>query len=122
MRAVRVHLHHHAVAALERPVEPGDVRLAQAGLLRPVHDLHVRVGLGQLVRDVTGAIRAVVVDDQQVGRRERRPDPARDGLKVLPLDVRRHNDDDPACRRLVGWIWLYHDPCLSLAWVNRRYW
>jgi hypothetical protein len=55
----------------------------------------MRVGLGQLVRDVTGTIRAVVVDNQQISLRERRPHPARDGFKVLPLVVRRHDDDDP---------------------------
>ena len=108
------------VAALQRPAEPGDVRLAQAGLLGPVHDLDVRVGLGQLVGDVAGAIRAVVVHHQQVGLGQRCPDPARDRLQVLPLVVGRHDDDGPADRLIGGWMWLCHCLCLSLRLVNRR--
>ena len=61
--------------------------------------MDVRVGLGQLVRDVAGPVRAVVVHHQQIRRRQRRPHPARDGLQVLPLVVRRHHDDDPTRRR-----------------------
>ena len=120
MRAVRVHLHDHAVTALEGPAEPGDVCLAQARLLRPVHDLDVRIGLGQLVRDVAGAVRAVVVHDQQVGLGQRGPDPAGDRFQVLPLVVSRHDDDGLADRRVGGWMWLCHYPCLSLRKVNRR--
>jgi hypothetical protein len=114
MRAVRVHLDDHVVTALQRPAEPRDVGLAQACLVGPVHHLHVRVGLGQLVGQVTGSVRAVVVHDQQVRRRQRRSYPARDGLQVLPLVVRRHHDDDPVRRRPGGRVWLSHDPCLSL--------
>src|SRR5206468_6983568 len=87
VRAVRVHLDDHVVTALERPAEPRDVGLAQARLVGPVHDLYVRIGLGQLVGQVPGPVRAVVVHDQQVRRRQRRSYPARDGLQVLPLVV-----------------------------------
>ena len=118
VRAVRVHLHDHVVTALQRPAEPGDVSLAQARLFRPVQDLYVRVGLGQLVGDVTGAIRAVVVHHEQVSLRQRGPDPARDRLQVLPLVVGGHDDDRLADRLIGRWVWLSHYLCLSLRWLT----
>jgi hypothetical protein len=83
-----------------------------------VHDLDVRVDLGQLVGDVAGAIRAAVVHDQQVSLGQRRPDPARDGFQVLPLVVRGHDDDGLTHRRINGWMWLCHYLCLSLRWLT----
>src|SRR5262249_34210210 len=110
----------HVVAALERPAEPGDIGLAQARLAGPVHDLHVRVGFGQLIGEVAGPVRAAVVHDQQIRRRQRRSHPARDGVPVLPLVVRRHHDDHPSRRRIGGRVWSSHAPCLSLLWFTRR--
>jgi hypothetical protein len=38
-----------------------------------VQDVHLGVGGGQLVRQGTGAVRAVVIRDQDVGLRDGRP-------------------------------------------------
>src|SRR5262249_62143230 len=84
-RAVGVHLDDHVVAALERPGEAGDIGAAKPRLFGPVHDLHVLVGLGQLVREVPGAVGTVVVDHQHVRVGDGLPDPADADLQVLPL-------------------------------------
>ena len=98
VRAVGVHLDDHVVAVLQRPAEAGDVGAAEARLLCPVHDLDVRVGLRELVGEVPGAVGAVIVDHQQVRVGDGFPDPAGDDLQVLPLVVRRHDDDHaPSC-------------------------
>ncbi len=93
MRAVRVHLHDDVIAALQGPGEARDVGLAQPGFLGPVHDVHVRIGLSELLSQVARAVRAVVIDDQQVRVWRRLPDPPCHDLKVLPLVVRRHHDE-----------------------------
>ena len=51
VRAVGVHLHDRVVVVLGGPGEPGDVRRAEALLARPVQDVHLRVGGGELVGD-----------------------------------------------------------------------
>jgi hypothetical protein len=61
-----------------------------------MEDLDPWVGGRELVRQLAGAVRGAVVDDQQVGLREDLEDGGRDGGQVLPLVVGRQNDPDAA--------------------------
>ena len=54
----------------------------------------MRVGLGQLVGQVTGPVGAVVVHDQEIRAGHRGAQAARDGFQILPLLVGRHDDGD----------------------------
>ena len=98
VRSVGVHLHERAVAAIQRPAEAGQVGGAEPGLLRPVQHLNVLVGQRELVRQVAGAVRAVVVDDQQIRVGHGRPNSGHDVFEVLPLVVRRDHHGDRADR------------------------
>jgi hypothetical protein len=57
-----------------------------------VQHLDVRIGFGKLVGQVPGPIGTVVVDDEQIGVRDRTAQASGDGLQVLPLLIRRHDD------------------------------
>ena len=65
-------LHQHAVALVEAPAEAGEVGGAQPLLAAAVQDVEVVVGGHQLVGDAAGAVRGVVVDDQDVRGQDRR--------------------------------------------------
>ena len=91
--AVGVHLDQDRVLATQTPREAGQVRRAQTVLGRAVHDVHpVRVGEGQLVGELAGAVRAAVVDDQNVHVGTGVLHPSDDQRQVLPLVV--GGDDD----------------------------
>ena len=97
--AVGVHLDQHRVLATQTPREAGQVRRAQTVLGGAVHDVHaVRVGQGQLVGQLAGAVGAAVVDDQDVHVGTARRARADDQRQVLPLVVR--GDDD---QRALTW-------------------
>src|SRR5699024_9873806 len=81
--AVGVHLAEDSVVTLEAPLEAGDVRAAQATLALAVEDVDVGVGGGQLIRLLTGAVGAVVVDDEDVDLRGGGADSADDQREVL---------------------------------------
>src|ERR1700754_2886181 len=86
--------------ASSRSSEAGHVRPPEAGLLRTVHHLYVRVRLGQLVGQVPGAVWAVVVNDQQVSVRDGLADPPAHDLQVLPLVVSGHHNENAARGRV----------------------
>jgi hypothetical protein len=96
VRAVRVHLDHGLVPVLARPAEPGHVGGAQALLAGPVQDVHGRVGGGEPVGDLAGAVRAVVVGDEDVHLGYRPPQPIDDDLDVVGLVVGgNHHENAP---------------------------
>ena len=64
--AVGVHLADHVVAGVERHPEAVQVGRAQAGLVGAVQDRDLRVGGGEPVGDVAGAVGRAVVDDEDV--------------------------------------------------------
>jgi hypothetical protein len=74
-----------------------------------VQDVNLGVGGGQLVGELTGAVRAVVVHDEQVGVGHRGPDPGGHRLQVLPLVVGGDDDRHRADRRITAG----HAPCSS---------
>ena len=89
VRAVRVHLDHGLVTVVQGPAESGSVGHAETLLAIPVQDVDLVMELGQLVADLAGPVRTVVVDDQDLGfgcRRERALD---DRLDVLGFVVGR---------------------------------
>ncbi len=65
--AVGVHLDEDVVPALQAPGERADVGDTEPRLGPAVQDVHARVAGGELVRQLARAVRALVVDDQDVG-------------------------------------------------------
>ena len=94
--AVGVHLDQHRVLAAQPPREAGQVGGAEPVLALAVHDVHaVGVGQRQFVGELTGAVRAAVVDDEDVDVGPGLVHPADDQRQVLPLVV--GGDDDQTC-------------------------
>src|SRR5262249_13722875 len=97
-----VHFDEHRVLAIQAPGEPRQIGGAQPTLGLPVHDMNaVGIGQGQLVRELTGAVGAVVVDDQYVHIRARLVHASDDQRQVLPL-VESRNDDQGALTRALS--------------------
>src|SRR6266545_2255512 len=96
--AVGVHLAHDVVPSGEGLAEAVQVRRPQAGLLGAVHHADLRVGRGQPVRDVAGAVGAVVVDDHHVDVGLCGAEPADDPLDVEGLVEGRDDHHDAAER------------------------
>src|SRR4051812_25719124 len=91
--AVGVHLTDHVVPGLEGDPEAMAVRRAEAALLRPMDHLDSRVAGGQLVGQLPGAVRGVVVDDEHVQIGLRLAEATDDPAQVVGLVVRRHHHD-----------------------------
>ena len=96
--AVRVHLDDELGALVERRRHPGDIRASEAVLVRTVEDAHAPASagvvlLGQVVGQLSGAVRAGVVDDLQVQTRQRQGHhQVRHPGEVRRLVVRGHDD------------------------------
>src|SRR5690606_4934278 len=86
--------------SLECPGEAGPVRGAETLLALAVQDVDAFVIRGELVGDLAGAVRGVVVYHEDLDLRLGREDAAGDELDVLRLVVRR-NDHESAHRFLL---------------------
>ncbi len=76
---------------LDTPAEAREIGGTEALLALAVQDLDVVVLDGQFVRELAGAVGAVVVGHEHVRRRDRLADPADDALDVLRLVVGRND-------------------------------
>ena len=66
MGKISIHLNNIIRIGSQKVLEAGNVRAAQPKLTRPVNDVHLtRVLKRQFLGNGTGAIRAVVIYDQQ---------------------------------------------------------
>jgi hypothetical protein len=96
VRAVCVHLHNTLVAGSLCPLEAGEVCGAETPLARAMKHVHAGIRFGEPVRESPGAIRAGVVDHEQVdlvdGSEKVGGDPRQAGRFV----VGRHDDEHPA--------------------------
>jgi hypothetical protein len=92
--AVGVHLHGRVVIALDRPGKTRLVCRPETLLAGAVHDVDLRVGGGEGVRDLTSAIGRVVIQHQNVDRRHAQPNALDHERQVLALVVGRDQDDD----------------------------
>ena len=90
---VGVHLDDDAGTAIERGAEPVEVRPPETLLGLAVEDADARVGLGQLVGQAAGAVRRVVVDDEQRRARQGAEDRFGDRADVLGFVI--GGEDDP---------------------------
>ena len=73
VRKISVHLDDAICAMFERPLKAGNVSGAQAQLPRSMHDRNLVRAFGmKLIRNLSGAILGMVVDDQKVSLRERK--------------------------------------------------
>ena len=101
---VRVHLEHELGPGAKRPPEPGEVRGADPLLLAPVQHLDVLALDGEPIGELTGAVRGVVVDDEEpvIGRggRERARRRLDDRLEVLHLVVGGQHEPGPGHGRV----------------------
>src|SRR5262249_1807681 len=96
------HFDEHRVLAIQPPGEPRQIGGAQPTLGLPVHDMNaVGIGQGQLVRELTGAVGAVVVDDQYVHIRARLVHASDDQRQGFPL-VESGDDDQSALTRALS--------------------
>ena len=102
MAEVGVHLDDDRGAALERAGEAVEIGAAEALLDRAVADPDARVGRGQLVGELAGAVRRAVVDDEQRRAREGLEDGGGDRADVLGFLVRRQDDPDARSGRPVA--------------------
>ena len=97
MGEVGVHLEDALGAPGESLAEPGEVRRGEALLAGPVQDADVRHLARELVRQLAGAVRRVVVDDQRVQLHAvtvgHLADAAQGVAQVLALVVRGEDDD-----------------------------
>ena len=112
--AVGVHLDEYRVLAAQPPRETGQVGGAEPVLALAVHDVHaVGVGQRQFVGELTGAVRAAVVDDEDVDVGQGLVHPADDQRQVLPLVV-GGDDDQSALTRAFSWPRAAHVVPLSV--------
>jgi hypothetical protein len=99
---VDVHRHHHVVVLVQGLSEAGAIGAAEALLARAAEQLDLaelgRSGLD----DLTGAVRAVVVHDEDVGVPHGAAHRAQQAGDVLLLVVGRHHHDGPPGARRVG--------------------
>src|SRR5213078_1482908 len=84
------------VAARQSPLEPGEVRRPQPVLRRPVQHVHVLVGRRDAVGELAGAVRAGVVDDEQLDLRHSRAQPPYELDQVVAFVVGGADDENPA--------------------------
>ena len=89
--AVGIHLHQHLVVALQAPVEAGAVGGQQAVLAGAVQHVDLVVGGGELVGLRAGAVRRVVVHDEDVHGILRSQHALDDKREVLHLVVGRND-------------------------------
>src|ERR1019366_7126372 len=101
--AIGIHLHDRAVPVLNGPAEPGDIGRAEPVFPGPVQHVDAGVLRRELVSEFPGAVRAVVIHDQQVSIRHRAANPADDGFQALPLVV-GGDDDRYVPGRAAGWV------------------
>jgi len=93
--AVGVHLDEGVVAAVQAPAEAGEVGHAEALLRGAVQHVDLGVGGGELVGDVTGAVRRAVVEHEDVRPGHGGTDAAHDQRQVVSLVVRRDAHEHP---------------------------
>src|SRR4051794_27930911 len=99
MRSVGVHLHESVVLVVrEAPAEAGPIGHSQALLGRPVQHVDRGVGFGQPIGDPAGAVRRIVVDDENVGVGRTSAQLAHEPLDVLGL-IEGRDDDQGRHRR-----------------------
>src|ERR1700761_8165506 len=96
MRAVRVHLHDGVVALLKSRLEARNVRGSKTRLPGTVEHMNVLVHGSELVGDLPGPVRAVVIDDEQVRAGNREPQTGRDKTYIVPLVVGGNYDSHAA--------------------------
>jgi hypothetical protein len=89
MAEVGVHLDDDRCTRLERDAEPVEVRATQTLLRRSVPNADPLIGRGETVGDRPGAVRRIVVDDEDASLRERREDGRRDRADIVGLVIRR---------------------------------
>src|SRR5581483_8226115 len=111
------------VAALDAGRETGAVRAAEPGLLLAHHHVDVAELLAELLGKLGGAVRAVVVDDEDVGAGRRRADALEQLADVGGLLVGRHDDQDAHGRRTLlpafGFERVWPAPPRRRSWDQR---
>ncbi len=93
VRHVGVHLEEALVALGEASFERLHVRGAETELARPMQHTNVVVLRRELVRDLAGAVRRGVVDDEDVRFRKRGAHPRDEPLQVVSFVVSRRHDE-----------------------------
>ena len=94
MGAVGIHLDEDVVAVVQTPVEPGKVSGTEAFLALAMHDENVIVCRRQTVRDLTGAVRRIVIGDENIDLRISAAGARDNSLDILRLVVGRNDDED----------------------------
>src|SRR5262249_58180615 len=91
---VAVHVHEVVVVVLHRVAHGSKNSGAEAELASAVQDVDARVGGGQLVGQLAGAVGRVVVDDQHLGGRQHLPNLREQRREVVALVVGGERDEN----------------------------
>ena len=99
VREVCVHLKDEGVVALERPLEPRQIRTAKSLLPCAMKHMNARIGGGQLIGELSGAVGRVVINHQHVESLILRKDQRHDASDVFTLVVGRYDHEGAFAQR-----------------------
>ena len=93
VRKVRIHLENQIVTTIERPPETRQIGLPQSRLSGTVEDMDAGRGRRELVRQLTGTVRRVIVHDQNFKARILTENGRHDEREIDPLVIGRDDDE-----------------------------
>ena len=96
MRQVRVHRHQRVVSPAHREHHRKVMGGAEPELAGPMDDDQPLILRCDRIQEIAGAVRRIVVDDQDVRLRHRAPDVGDEALHIVPLVVSRREDQKVA--------------------------
>ena len=99
MREIAIHGHEHLVASVVGPSDATDVGATNTQLAGTMLNEDTWVAGGELIEQIPGSIRRIVVDEQNVSRQAESEKLPEDELDILPLVVRRYEYQQFICHR-----------------------
>jgi hypothetical protein len=88
MAAIGVEIEQKLIAVLDRKSHGGECGRAQSQFAGPMDDVDARVGGFQFIGQLSGPVRRVIVDDQDLGARSVVVDSGNQARQIVPFVVR----------------------------------